>query len=94
MVYIFCFWCDSDTLCCCLIFKFMKNLEHIDNFLDNLLYLKNYSQQTIKNYRRDLEELNNSLEQRDITTLKHRDILEWIKKLHAQGNSQNSSTKT
>lgn len=65
----------------------MKNSEYINNFLDNLLYLKNYSQQTIKNYQRDLKELNNSLEQRDITTLKHRDILEWIKKLHAKGNS-------
>ncbi|AIT09928.1 integrase [Candidatus Francisella endociliophora] len=65
----------------------MTNYDHIDHFLENLLYLKNYSQETINNYRRDLQQLNESLEKKDITTLNHKDILIWIKKLHAQGNS-------
>lgn len=47
----------------------MTNIEHIDNFLDNLLYLKNYSQETINNYRRDLLQLNSSIVDKDITKL-------------------------
>ncbi len=65
----------------------MTNIEHIDNFLDNLLYLKNYSQETINNYRRDLLQLNSSIVDKDITKLENNDILMWVKKLHAQGNS-------
>ncbi|MFV9930824.1 MAG: tyrosine-type recombinase/integrase [Francisella endosymbiont of Hyalomma asiaticum] len=65
----------------------MINLEYISNFLDNLLYLKNYSQETINNYQRDLLQLNQSLNDKNITSLTHNDILIWIKKLHAQGNS-------
>lgn len=65
----------------------MTNSEHINNFLDNLLYLKNYSKETINNYKRDLIQLDDSLENKDIVSLSHRDILMWIKKLHAQGNS-------
>ncbi|OEZ33183.1 integrase [Francisella endosymbiont of Amblyomma maculatum] len=65
----------------------MTNLEYISNFLDNLLYLKNYSQETINNYQRDLLQLNQSLNDKNITSLTHNDILIWIKKLHAQGNS-------
>ncbi|ACD30429.1 tyrosine-type recombinase/integrase [Francisella tularensis] len=65
----------------------MTNLEHINNFLDNLLYLKNYSQETINNYQRDLLQLNQALSDKNIISLTHSDILIWIKKLHAQGNS-------
>ena len=65
----------------------MINLEYISNFLDNLLCLKNYSQETINNYQRDLLQLNQSLNDKNITSLTHNDILIWIKKLHAQGNS-------
>ncbi|MEY8765898.1 MULTISPECIES: site-specific tyrosine recombinase/integron integrase [Francisella] len=69
----------------------MTNIEHINSFLDNLLYLKNYSQQTIDNYRRDLVQLNDSIDNnKDISQLKNNDILAWIKKLHAQGNSSST----
>lgn len=66
----------------------MSNLEHINNFLNNLLYLKNYSKETITNYKRDLVQLNNSLsDNKPITDLSYNDVSTWIKKLHAQGNS-------
>lgn len=65
----------------------MSNIEHINNFLNNLLYLKNYSKETISNYKRDLIQLNNSLDDRSIINLSYNDISIWIKKLHAQGNS-------
>lgn len=57
----------------------MTNLEHINNFLDNLLYLKNYSQETINNYQRDLLQLNQALSDKNIISLTHSDILIWIK---------------
>ncbi|MED7788207.1 site-specific tyrosine recombinase/integron integrase [Francisella sp. 19X1-34] len=65
----------------------MANLEHINTFLNNLLYLKNYSKETINNYKRDLIQLNNTLGERNIIDLNYNDISTWIKKLHAQGNS-------
>ncbi|API87405.1 site-specific tyrosine recombinase/integron integrase [Francisella uliginis] len=65
----------------------MSNIEHINNFLNNLLYLKNYSKETINNYKRDLIQLNNSLDDRPIINLSYNDISIWIKKLHSQGNS-------
>ncbi|MED7820079.1 MULTISPECIES: site-specific tyrosine recombinase/integron integrase [unclassified Francisella] len=65
----------------------MQNLEHIDNFLNDLLHIKNYSKETIDNYKRDLIQLNNSLEQKSLTSLNRSDVSMWIKKLHAQGNS-------
>ncbi|QIW10755.1 site-specific tyrosine recombinase/integron integrase [Francisella sp. LA112445] len=65
----------------------MSNLEHINSFLDNLLYLKNYSKETINNYKRDLIQLNKSLGEKSLTDLGYNDISIWIKKLHAQGNS-------
>ncbi|WP_150468127.1 site-specific tyrosine recombinase/integron integrase [Francisella sp. SYW-9] len=65
----------------------MTNLEHINTFLDNLLYLKNYSKETINNYKRDLIQLNNSLGEKSLIDLSYNDISTWIKKLHAQGNS-------
>ncbi|MDE4998758.1 integrase, partial [Francisella tularensis subsp. holarctica] len=44
----------------------MTNLEQINNFLDNLLYLKNYYQETINNYQRDLLQLNQALSDKKI----------------------------
>ncbi|MDE4953415.1 site-specific integrase, partial [Francisella tularensis subsp. holarctica] len=49
----------------------MTNLEHINNFLYNLLYLKNYSQETINNYQRDLLQLNHALSDKNIISLTH-----------------------
>ena len=65
----------------------MKNIEYINNFLNDLLHIKNYSKETIDNYKRDLIQLNNSLEQKSLTSLNRTDVSIWIKKLHAQGNS-------
>ncbi len=65
----------------------MSNLEHINNFLNNLLYLKNYSKETISNYKRDLIQLNDSLNEKSIINLSNNDISTWLKKHHAQTNS-------
>ncbi|ASG67477.1 tyrosine recombinase XerC [Francisella halioticida] len=65
----------------------MDNLDHINNFLNDLLYLRNYSKETISNYKRDLIQLNNFLDKKSITNLSYNDISIWAKKLHSQGNS-------
>ncbi len=65
----------------------MSNIEHITNFVDNLLYHKNYSKETISNYKRDLKQLSTFIGDADITTLSHQDILSWIKKEHGKGSS-------
>ncbi len=58
----------------------MSNIENIDSFLDNLLYHKNYSKETISNYKRDLKQLSDFIGDSDITTLSHQDILGWVKR--------------
>ncbi|AJC48705.1 tyrosine-type recombinase/integrase [Allofrancisella guangzhouensis] len=63
------------------------NLTLINNFLDNILYHKSYSKETISNYKRDLLQLGNFIGDTDITKLITQDILGWIKKLHSQGAS-------
>ena len=65
----------------------MSNIENIDSFLDNLLYHKNYSKETISNYKRDLKQLSDFIGDSDITTLSHQDILGWVKKEHGKGSS-------
>ncbi|KEI34802.1 tyrosine recombinase XerC [Francisella sp. W12-1067] len=63
------------------------NSTLINNFLDNILYHKSYSNETIDNYKRDLYQLSNFIGNTDIAKLKSQDILGWIKKLHSQGAS-------
>ena len=65
----------------------MSNITHINSFLDNLLYHKNYSKETISNYKRDLKQLCDFIGDSDITTLSHQDILGWVKKEHGKGSS-------
>ena len=65
----------------------MSNITHTDSFLDNLLYHKNYSKETISNYKRDLKQLSDFIGDTDITTLSHQDILGWVKKEHGKGSS-------
>ncbi|MFT5949827.1 MAG: integrase/recombinase XerC [Francisella sp.] len=65
----------------------MSNITHTDSFLDNLLYHKNYSKETISNYKRDLKQLSDFIGDADITTLSHQDILGWVKKEHGKGSS-------
>ena len=63
----------------------MDNLEQIKSFLDNLQYYKNYSKQTISNYRIDLYQLNNFISFKNFTTVTRQDIISWIKKERSQG---------
>ncbi|GAB4221853.1 MAG: tyrosine recombinase XerC [Francisella sp.] len=65
----------------------MTNLEYINRFIDNLKYIKNYSHETIKNYQKDLLQLKDFCENKNIIKLTSSDILNWIKKLHSQGKS-------
>ena len=65
----------------------MSNITHTDSFLDNLLYHKNYSKETISNYKRDLKQLSDFIGDADITALSHQDILSWVKKEHGKGSS-------
>ena len=65
----------------------MSNITHTNSFLDNLLYHKNYSKETISNYKRDLKQLSDFIGDADITTLSHQDILGWVKKEHGKGSS-------
>lgn len=73
------FVCDSITL--------MANIDYIDKFLDNLLYHKKYSDKTITSYKRDLEQLDKSIEGKDIVSISSQDIQLWIKKEHSKGSS-------
>jgi len=65
----------------------MSNITHTDSFLDNLLYHKNYSKETISNYKRDLKQLSDFIGDADIIALSHQDILGWVKKEHGKGSS-------
>lgn len=58
----------------------MANIDYIDKFLDNLLYHKKYSDKTITSYKRDLEQLDKSIEGKDIVSISSQDIQLWIKK--------------
>lgn len=65
----------------------MANIDYIDKFLDNLLYHKKYSDKTITSYKRDLEQLDKSIEGKDIVSISSQDIQLWIKKEHSKGSS-------
>lgn len=65
----------------------MANIDHIDKFLDNLLYHKKYSDKTITSYKHDLEQLDASIDGKDLISISSQDIQLWIKKEHAKGSS-------
>ncbi len=63
----------------------MKN--QIQNFLNDLIFHKNYSEKTVDGYGRDLNQLNSFLAIENPTRIKRDDISRWIKTLNAKGNS-------
>ena len=64
------------------------NNSYINNFLSEITHHKNYSQQTIKSYQIDLNQLTIFIgSNNNIQNISREDILRWIKKLHSQGLS-------
>lgn len=63
------------------------NSSHVDTFLNELTFHKNYSTLTISSYQIDLNQFVLFLDSKNIQNSSREDILRWIKKLHSQGLS-------
>lgn len=66
---------------------------YIIKFIDYLKYQKNYSEYTIINYKQDLEEFFNYLDNRDFININYNDVKEYLVHLYEKKNSKSTVSR-